>query len=121
MPRLRSLALVALLATGCRNYDFQTPLASQGGLLPADQYAGYGREQAIAVAIGRQFGRPYNSGFGTQAEVAIAFARRFPDVVSIQADTLGHRLTVQFRSGWRVGIVPIDDGKSGADTRIPPS
>jgi hypothetical protein len=51
--------------------------------------------------------------------VAIAYARQFPEVVAIQADSLGNRLQVQFKSGWRTGIVPIDDGKRGPDTRIP--
>jgi len=26
---------------------------------------------------------------------------------------------VTFKSGWRTAIVPIDDGKTGDDTRIP--
>lgn len=114
------LAIVTMLAlAGCRDYDFSSNVADQAGLLPADQFASYGREQAIAVAVGREFGRPYNSGVGAPARVAIAYARQFPEVLSIQADTLGHRLTVQFKSGWRAGIVPIDDGKRGPDTKIP--
>ena len=112
--------LLAVLATlRCRDYDYKSHVTRQGGLLPADQFAGYGREQAIAVAIGREFGRPYNSGIGAPSRVAIAYASQFPDVISIEADTLGNRLTVQFKSGWRAGIVPIDDGKRGTDTKIP--
>ena len=114
---LAFLVLVAL--AGCRHYDIQDHISSQDGLLPADQFAAYGREQAIAVAIGREFGRPYNSGLGAPSRVAIAYSRQFPDVVEIQADSLGHRLQVRFKSGWRAGIVPIDDGKRGPDTRIP--
>ena len=115
-----ALALLALAAVaGCRDYDYAAHLDKQGSLLPADQFASYGREQAIAVAIGREFGRPYNSGVGAPARVAIAYARQFPDIVSIQADSLGHRLTIQFQSGWRTAVVPIADGKHGADTRIP--
>ena len=77
------------------------------------------REQAIVIAIGREFGRPYNSGPGMQAEQAMNFAKKFPDVVDILADTLGHRLTVQFKSGWRTAILPIPDGKVGDSTKIP--
>ena len=116
-PALALLALIGLAA--CRDYPLAAHLQQQAGLLPADQFASYGREQAIVVAIGREFGRPYNSGIGAPARVAIAYARQFPDIVSIQAVSLGHRLTVQFNSGWRTGIVPIEDGKRGADTRIP--
>jgi hypothetical protein len=120
MIRRSVLALSALfLLAGCRHYDFKDHVSDQNGLLPADQFATYGREQAIAVAIGREFGRPYNSGGGAPSRVAIAYARQFPEIVDIQADTLGHRLQVRFRSGWRTAIVPIDDGKRGPDTRIP--
>ena len=114
------LAILALLAlAGCRHYDIEDHISKQDGLIPADQFALYGREQAIAVAIGREFGRPYNSGVGAPSRVAIAYSRQFPEVVDIQPDSLGHRLQVQFKSGWRTGIVPINDGKRGPDTRIP--
>lgn len=117
-PLAAALATLVLLGA-CRQYSYADHLDNQGGTLPADQFAAYGREQAIMVAIGREFGRPYNSGAGAQARVAMEYARQFPEVVSIQADTLGHRLTVQFANGWRTGIVPITDGKRGTDTRIP--
>ena len=78
------------------------------------------RGQAEAVAIGREFAMAYvddtPEGRATQADAAVAFARRMPDVAGVQADTLGHRLTVTFRSGWVKGIVPIADGKNGAET-----
>ncbi|MGH7659276.1 MAG: hypothetical protein ACREL6_13655, partial [Gemmatimonadales bacterium] len=79
----------------------------------------YGKEQAIVVAVGREYARPYNSGPGAQARVAMAYARKFPDVVEVTADTLGHRLTILFDSGWLAAVVPIDDGKTGDETTIP--
>jgi len=116
--RLVPLLLLAILAA-CRDYNYYQPIAAQKGLLPADQFARYGREQAISVAIGREFARPYNSGPGVQVRMAMAYARKFPDVVDVQADSLGYRLVVQFRSGWRTAVVPIDDGKRGDETKIP--
>jgi hypothetical protein len=115
-------ALLAVSAsTGCRDYNYKRHVADQAGLIPADQYARYGREQAITVAIGREFARPYNSGPEAQADVAINYARNTfgKDIADISADPLGNRLVVTFKSGWRAAIVPIDDGKTGSDTKIP--
>lgn len=113
------LSLIASLA--CRDYNLERHVATQAGLVPADQFASYGREQAIAVAIGREFARPYNSGPDAQAEITATYARnKFPeDIVDITPDPLGHRLTVTFKSGWRTAIVPIDDGKTGDETKVP--
>jgi len=112
------LAVLALAA--CRDYQYQPKVASQDGLTPADQFARYGREQAQAVAIGREFARAHQGGsreeLARQAEAAMAYARTLPDVIDVHADPLGYRLTVQFKSGWRAGVAPIDDGKSGAET-----
>jgi hypothetical protein len=119
MKRSAFAFFTIFILAGCRDYNYYSHVSNQGGLLPADQFATYGREQAIAVAIGREFGRPYNSGVGAPSRVAMTYARQFPEVVAIQADSLGNRLQVQFQSGWRTGIVPIDDGKRGPDTRIP--
>jgi hypothetical protein len=115
------LVLVATLAGGCRDYQFTRHVANQDGLVPADQFARYGREQAIAMAIGREFGRPYNSGPEAQAEVAINYARgKFgADIEDIAADPQGNRVIVTFKSGWRTAIVPIKDGKTGDETVIP--
>jgi phytoene/squalene synthetase len=90
-------------------------------MVPPDRYALYGREQAITVAIGREFARPYNSGPEAQADIAVNYAKNkfAADIVDITPDPLGHRLTVTFKSGWRVAILPIDDGKTGDETRIP--
>ncbi len=119
MNRKLAFTLLALSLGACRDYDFYRPISAQKGLLPADQFARYGREQAISVAIGRELARPYNSGLAMQDSLATTYARKFPDVVDVVADTLGHRLTVRFKSGWRTGIVPIDDGKRGDETKIP--
>jgi len=115
------LLLCALSIPACRDYNLERHVASQAGLIPADRYALYGREQAISVAIGREFARPYNSGPEKQVEIAVSYAQKSfaADIVSITPDPLGHRLTVTFKSGWRVAILPIDDGKTGDETRIP--
>ena len=123
--RARQLSLFVaaglLMLGACRDYQYTRHVSNQDGLIPADQYARYGREQAIAVAIGREFARPYNSGALAQAEVAITYAHnKFArDVIAMSADPQGNRLVVTFRSGWRTAIVPIADGKTGDDTKIP--
>jgi hypothetical protein len=125
MHTMKTPALLALLAIaglgGCRDYNYKRHVTDQAGLIPADQYARYGREQAITVAIGREFGRPYNSGPEAQADLAINYARNTfgKDIVDISADPQGNRLVVTFTSGWRAAILPIQDGKSGNDTKIP--
>lgn len=121
MRRTSWILLLGLAAAACRDYNYERHVANQTGLVPPDQFAMYGREQAISVAIGREFARPYNSGPDAQAEIAMNYARsKFgKDIVNITPDPLGHRLTVTFKSGWRTAIVPIDDGKTGDETRIP--
>lgn len=121
MNRRVGVWLVMVLAlASCRAYDYEAPLTSEDGLVPPDQFARYGREQAQVVAIGREFARAEQGdgadALARQAGAAMAYARTLPDVVDVNADPLGHRLTVQFRSGWRAGVSPIDDGKSGAET-----
>jgi hypothetical protein len=102
--------VAALVLASCRSYDYHSPVTEANGLVSPDQFARYGRDQAQAVAIGREFGRT------GRADSAIAYARTLGDVADITADTLGYRLTVLFKSGWRTGIAPINDGKRGADT-----
>jgi hypothetical protein len=88
--------------------------------VPPDQFARYGKEQAQAIAIGREFAVAYQgdtpADWAAQADAAIAYATTLPDVATVVADTLGHRLTVQFKSGWRTAVLPIDDGRRGAET-----
>jgi len=119
--RLFLLGWTVLSLGACRGYTYDSHIASQGGLLPADVYARYGREQAISVALGREFARPYNSGPATQVDVVTNYARaKFPDdVTGILADAQGSLLTVTFKSGWRSTVVPINDGKTGDQTAIP--
>lgn len=120
MRRLTLLPLLALTLLGCPSYDNYTPVASQDGLIPPDQFARYGKEQAQAVAIAREFGWAYQGNtaadFGAQAAAGVAYARTMPDVVNVTADSLGHRLTIQFRSGWRTAVDPIADGRRGHET-----
>jgi len=118
MPRrIAALALLAALSLGgCRPYQNYAPLASQSGLLPADQFAAYGAEQAQLIAIGRAMAKwysgPNTADVGMGAEQAAAWARTLPHVRSVVPDPLGHRLTVTFNSGWRAAALPVDDGKA---------
>jgi hypothetical protein len=120
MHRTVAALLALAVMSACRDYKTYPRLSSQDGYVSADQYARYGREQAQQVAIGREFAAAYRGGArqqrAAQARDAIAYASRLPDVKSVVADSLGYRLTVQFASGWRVAVLPIDDGKRGADT-----
>src|SRR5688572_10713908 len=117
-----SFACVALaLSLGsCRNYDLSSRLTSQSGLIPPDQFARYGREQAQEIAIAREYAY-IGSGSSEddlirQAEAATSYARSLPDVQEAQADPSGFRLTIHFKSGWLTMVTPIDDGKRGAET-----
>ncbi len=113
------LVVVLLVAlTACRDYDFQYRLTNQDGLIPADQFARYGREQAEAIAIGREFDAAIRANNEPDAEekASTGYAKTLPEVADVQADPLGYRLTLRFRSGWRTAVNPIDDGKRGAET-----
>ena len=97
------LVLMLLLAvSSCRTYDYYGRIADGGGLVPGEQLARYGREQAQAVAIARRFAE-------ADASAAVTFARTQPDVVNAIADPLSHRIAVDFKSGWRLGVVPLAD------------
>lgn len=120
MHRALAPLALALLLTACPTYDEYPKLSDQEGLVDADTYARYGKEQAQAMAIAREYGH-FHAGdsrdeLQAAAESAMAYASTLPDVTGITADSLGHRLTIQFRSGWRTMVNPIDDGKRGAET-----
>ena len=109
-----STALVLLLAlASCRTYDYHSRISDYGGLVPEDQFARYGREQAQAVAIAREFAQAHQGSspdaLAAEADSAVAYARKQPDVVNAVADPLSHRVTVDFKSGWRLGVVPLAD------------
>jgi hypothetical protein len=110
--------LLALLA--CRGYDYQSRISGSDGFVSGDQMARYGREQAQSVAIARAFAAARSGdspeAWGAQADSALRYARTLPDIINAVADPQSHRLTVQFRSGWIDGIVPLDDGKTAAET-----
>jgi hypothetical protein len=120
MKRSFVVVLLMMALASCRSYDLRSQVTSQRGLIPADQYARYGREQAEEIAIGREFG---HASRGTspedlikQAEAASSYARTLPDVADIKADPLGVLLTIRFKSGWRTMTTPIKNGKRGAET-----
>jgi hypothetical protein len=117
----RSGILLTLLAlASCRTYDLDQRLSDESGLVPADRFARYGQEQAEAVAIAREFGRAAQGdspgALQKQADAAVAYARTLPGVADVSSDPLGYRLTITFKSGWRVAVNPLSDGKSGAET-----
>jgi hypothetical protein len=120
MKRLLSVVILLAALTSCRDYDFHSRLTNQGGLVPADQFARYGREQAEGMAIAREFGAATkgspSEGLIKQAQAAAGYARTLPDMADVQADPLGYRLTLRFKSGWRTMVIPIEDGKRGAET-----
>jgi hypothetical protein len=121
MIRGSAVAFCLLLAlSACRGYDYQSRISKPEGFVPGDQMARYGREQAQSVAISRAFAAARSgdspAAWAAQADSAVRYARTLPDVVNAVADPQSHRLTVQFRSGWIDGIVPLDDGKAAAET-----
>jgi hypothetical protein len=117
--RTVTLLSVVVLAS-CRSYQYESKLTDQDGQVPPDQFARYGADQAEAVAIAREYGRAAQgespAALTKQAAAAMAYARTLPGVADVSADPLGHRLTIRFKSGWRLGVPPIEDGKSGAET-----
>ena len=114
------IVLLVLVAASCRDYHLGGRLLDQDGLVPADQYARYGREQAQEIAIAREFGHAYEGSspdqLVKQAEAAVAYARTLPDVADVRADPRGLLLTIRFKSGWRTMVTPMSDGKRGAET-----
>lgn len=110
MIRRSASWLIVLALASCRSYDYASKVSDQAGLTPPDQFARYGKEQAEAVAIAREYGRAGNT------DSAMAYARTLPDVADIGADSQGQRLTIRFKSGWRTAVPPINDGKRGSQT-----
>ena len=72
------------------------------------------------MAIAREYGHFHRGNtradLQAAAESTVAFARTLPDVESVAPDSLGHRITIQFRSGWRTMVNPVADGKRGRET-----
>ena len=117
----RMLPLIAIVGlAACPSYDRYGYVTSQKGLLAPDEYAKYGPDQAIAVAVGREFARGFAGksadDFAKQADAALGYARKFPQLSKATADTLGHRLVLTFADGWTTQVTPITDGKSGDET-----
>lgn len=103
MRRLVPLLLLVAV-TACPTYDRLPYVSSDDGLMAADEWAKYGPEQAIAIAIGRAYA-------DDNASAALAYAKKFPQVTHIEADSLGHRLVVTFESKWSTQVTPLTDGK----------
>ncbi len=120
MPRALALFAITLLLTACPTYHEYPKLSDQSGLVDADTYARYGKEHAQAMAVAREYGHFHRgesrSELQAAAESTLVYARTLPDIAEAHADSLGHRITLQFRSGWRTMVNPIDDGKRGAET-----
>jgi hypothetical protein len=120
MIRGISPLLLLLALSGCRPYDYGSRISDAEGMVPGDQMARYGREQAQSVAIARRLAQVGESSspeaLGAQADSVVTYARSLPDVTNAVADPLGHRVTVDFKSGWRVGVVPLADGKAPGET-----
>ncbi len=114
-----AVALTAVLA-GCRDYQYYGKVADDDALVPADQFARYGHEEAEKIAIGRAYGDAHQgdtpADYARQLEVATRYARTMPDVQGVTGDALGHWVLIQFKSGWRVAITPISDGKRPQET-----
>lgn len=120
MWRSFGIGVLVITMASCRNYDLASRVTNQNGLVPADQYARYGREQAEEIAIAREFGHADQGSSPEarrkQAKAAMTYAGSLPDVVGVRADGQGLLLTVQFKSGWRTMVMPLNDGKRGAET-----
>lgn len=120
MKRSFALAMLVVALASCRDYDLSSRLTDQSGLIPPDQFARYGREQAQAMAIAREYGHAGDGGspedLAAQAGTATGYARTLPDVRDAGADPPGFRHTIRFGSGWRTMVTPIADGKRGAQT-----
>jgi hypothetical protein len=118
----RSFAVVVLVValSSCRAYDLESRLTNQAGLIPADRFARYGREQAQEMAIAREYGHARGGSTHEElikrADTAVKYARTLPDVRGAGADPFGFRLTIHFKSDWLTMVTPIDDGKRGAET-----
>ena len=83
-----------LALASCRDYQYETKIADQDGLVPPDQFARYGTEQAEAVAIAREYGTPLRAttpgGAGASRPTPPwPMPGPFRDVAAIGADPLG--------------------------------
>lgn len=120
MNPVSGAVLLALTLVSCRPYHYYNKVTDQSGMIPADQYARYGREQAQKVAIGRAFADAHQGSsredYARQVQAGERYAHTLPDVVNVTGDPLGHWLLVQFKSGWRVAVTPIADGKRPSET-----
>lgn len=112
-----AVVLLAAALASCRDYDLESRLTDQSGLVPPDRFARYGREQAQEIAVAREYGRAAEAeDLVRQAEAAGSYARTLPDVMDVDPDPLGYRLTLRLKSGWLTIVTPITDGKTGAET-----
>ena len=100
----------------------QLPISDADGLVPGEQMARYGREQAQAVAIARRSPSASGNRRGTRRSGEQRGGLR-PDPARRRQRGGGPaepRLTVDFKSGWRVGVVPLS-GLKGSRPEAPGS
>jgi hypothetical protein len=114
------VVLLVMALASCRDYDLESRLTDQSGLVPPDKFARYGREQAQAMAAAREYGQARGGSsdgdLARSAQTATSYAGTLPDVIHAGADPPGVRLTIRFKSGWLTMVTPIVDGKRGAET-----
>ena len=122
MRRTSRSSCVSSLCLACRDYNLERHIAESGrsgsGRPVRELWPGAGHRRGDRAGI-RPALQLRPRGAGGDRHRPTRENKFGADIVDITPDPLGHRLTVTFKSGWRTAIVPIDDGKTGDETKIP--